>query len=113
MKKFIVTYHAPIDAIQQTLNTTPEQQAKGMEGWMQWAQKCGDKLLDMGAPLANGQQLNTDGTSTASTKNVVGYSILQAENMDEAKSLMNGHPHLGWNPACSIEVHETMPVPGM
>jgi len=35
------------------------------------------------------------------------------ENLDEAKSLLNGHPHLGWNAECAIEVHETMPLPGM
>jgi len=113
MKKFIVIYHAPVDAMKQTANSTPEEQAKGMEQWMQWAQKCGDKLVDLGAPLMNGQQLSPGGKSTSSDKNVVGYSILQAENLDEAKSLLNGHPHLGWNAECAIEVHETMPLPGM
>ena len=114
MKKFIVLYYAPIDAMKQTEDTTPEEQAKEMEGWMKWAQKCGDKLVDMGAPLMNGQQLSPDGQSKNSDKDIVGYSILQAENMEEAKSLLKGHPHLGgWNAECGIEVHETMPLPGM
>jgi hypothetical protein len=113
MKKFIVLYHAPMDAMQQTANMKPEDQAKGMEAWMEWAKKCGDKLVDLGSPLMNGQQLTPDGKSKASDKNVAGYSILQAENMEEAKRLLQGHPHLGWNAACSIEVHETMPLPGM
>jgi hypothetical protein len=113
MKKFIVIYHAPIDAMEQTAKTSPEDQAKGMEMWMQWAQKCGDKLVDLGTPLANGQQLSPDGKSKNSSKNVAGYSVLQAENMEEAKALLKGHPHLAWNAACSIEVHETMPLPGM
>ncbi len=113
MKKFVVIYHAPADAMEQTANTSPEDQAKGMEQWMKWAQKCGDKLVDLGTPLINGQQLSPDGKSKNSNKNVAGYSILQAENMDEAKALLNDHPHLGWNAACSIEVHESMPLPGM
>jgi hypothetical protein len=113
MKKFIVLYHAPIDAMKQTANTSQEEQAKGMELWMQWAQKCGDKLVDLGAPLTNGQHLSPDGQSKNSNKNVVGYSVLQAENMDDAKALLKGHPHLGWNAECAIEVHETMPLPGM
>ncbi len=114
MKKFLVIYHAPKDAMQQTANVTPEQQAKGMEMWMQWAQKCGDKLLDMGSPLMNGQQLSSGGSISESGKNVSGYSILQAENMDEAKALLNGHPHIsGWNQDARIEVHESMPLPGM
>lgn len=113
MKKFIVIYHAPIDAMQQTAKLSPEDQAKGMEAWMQWAKKCGNKLVDLGSPLMNGQQLSPDGKSKNSDKNVAGYSVLQAANMEEAKALLNGHPHLGWNAACSIEVHETMPLPGM
>ena len=113
MKKFIVIYHAPVDAIKQTESASPEEQAKGMELWMQWAQKCGDKLVDLGAPLINGQQLIPGGKSKDSDKNIVGYSILQAENMNEAKALLQAHPHLMWNPACAIEVHETMPLPGM
>jgi hypothetical protein len=112
MKKFIVLYHAPVDAMKQTENSSPEEQAKGMELWMQWAQKCGDRLVDLGAPLINGQQLSPDGTSKESSKNVAGYSILQAENIDDAKALLKSHPHLGWNAECTIEVHETMPMPG-
>jgi len=113
MKKFIVLYYAPMDAMQQGAKQSPEDMAKGMEGWMQWAQRCGDKLVDLGSPLTNGQQISLDGKSSNSDKNVVGYSILQAENMEEAKALLQGHPHLTWNAACSIEVHETMPIPGM
>jgi hypothetical protein len=113
MKKFIVIYHAPADAMEQTANSTPEQQAKGMEEWMKWAQKCGDKLVDLGSPLTNGQQLSPDGNSKPSSKNVAGYSVLQAENIEDAIKLLKGHPHLAWNAECSIEVHETMPLPGM
>jgi hypothetical protein len=113
MKKFIVLYHAPMDAMQQMASVPPEEQAKGMEGWMMWAKKCGDKLVDLGAPLMSGQRVNPDGKSAASTKEICGYSILQANNMEEAKKLLQGHPHLGWNAACSIEVHESMPLPGM
>ena len=113
MKKFIVIYHAPLDFMKDMANTTPEDRKKGMEEWMVWAEKCGSKLVDMGAPLMNGQQLIPDGTSKISDKNVVGYSILDAEDLEEAKGLLKGHPHLAWNAQCSIEVHETMPMPGM
>lgn len=79
---------------------------------MAWAQKCGDKHVDLGSPLANGKQVTPDGKNQKSNKDVAGYSVLQAENMDEAMSLMQGHPHLGWNASCSIEIHEVMPLPG-
>ncbi len=50
-------------------------------------------MKEMGTPLMNGQALSPDGNN----KMVVGYSVLQAENMEEAKGLLNGHPHLAWN----------------
>lgn len=90
-----------------------EEQAKGMESWMVWAKKCGDKLVDLGAPRIGGQRVNPDETVSASNKEVCGYSILQAKDMDETKKLLQGHPHLGWNAACSIEAHWAMPLPGM
>src|SRR5438874_13810717 len=112
MKKFIVIYRAPVDLQTQTANLSKEDQAKGMEAWMTWAKNCGSKLVDLGSPLANGQMLMPGGKSSPGNLDVAGYSILQAESMDEAKSLLQSHPHLGWNAACSIEVHETMPLPG-
>lgn len=112
MTKYIVLYHAPFDAMVQMETSTQEEKAEGMAEWMKWAEKCGDQLIDMGAPLMNGLALSPDGLSTESDNKVAGYSFLQAENMEDAKGLLVGHPHLAWNAACSIEVHEVMPLPG-
>ena len=112
MKKFIVIYHAPMDALAQMANMPKEEMQKGMEGWYKWAQECGDKLMDLGTPLMGGQKLGIGGKATPSERQVCGYSILQAKDIDEAISLLQGHPHLGWNAACEIEVHESMPLPG-
>jgi hypothetical protein len=79
---------------------------------MNWAKNCGDKLVDMGQPLHAGQKLKPGGKSEESKKNVVGYSVLRANDIEEAKSLLKNHPHLGWDAQCEIEVHETMPLPG-
>ena len=111
MKKFIVTYHATESALTQMENTSPEDAKKGMELWMKWADKCGDNLIDLGSPLTSGLKLMTKGDSQQSNRQVCGYSILQAENMDHAKELLNGHPHLGWDMTCEIEIHESMPLP--
>ncbi|MFC2125851.1 hypothetical protein ACFLU5_13675 [Bacteroidota bacterium] len=110
MKNFIVIYHAPAEAIAQMANATEEEKAEGMKPWMAWAEKCGDQLVDLGAPLMGGQKLLPNGDSENSTRNVCGYSILKAENIDGAKDLLKGHPHLGWMDSCDIEVHETAPM---
>jgi hypothetical protein len=112
MKKFIVIYHAPIEALKQSMEASPEEMKKGMESWMVWAGKCGEKLFDMGTPLMGGTKLSPDGSSAGSEKGVCGYSVLETENMEDAKSLMDGHPHLNWAAGCEIEIYETMPLPG-
>lgn len=112
MTRYIVLYHMPPEAIAQMPDMTPEQMEEGMKPWMEWAERCGEALVDLGTPLANGQALVAAGSSP-STRGVAGYSIIEAESMDAAKALLAGHPHMTWNAACSIEVHETQPIPGM
>ena len=113
MKKFVITYSAPIDAAWKTAESSPEEMEEGMKAWMAWAQKCGDKLVDFGTPLGNGVTLGPGGSSVNSESKIIGYSILQAESLEEARELLRDHPHLDWNAACEIEVHESLPAPGM
>jgi hypothetical protein len=113
MKKFMVLYHAPAEVVQQTLLHNRDDSEKGMQAWVLWAQRCGEKLVDLGWPLMNGQELTTNGEIRNSKKDVTGYSIPQADNIEDARALLKDHPHLAWNPACSIEVHETIPLPQM
>jgi hypothetical protein len=82
-----------------------------MEPWMLWAKKCGDGLIDLGAPLGNAMKVTQSGSSPGDSS-VVGYSLLQAESADAAKALLDGHPHLAWNAGCEIELHECLPLPG-
>jgi hypothetical protein len=110
MKKFIVIYHADASAMKKMQKSSPEEMKKGMEPWMAWAKKCGGGLVDMGSPLSNGLKVGKN-TSSQSKRNVVGYSVLQANNMKEASEMLMNHPHLGWADGCEIEVHETMAMP--
>jgi hypothetical protein len=113
-KKFLVIYHAPIDALAQTANVSPEEMEKGMALWKNWAKRVGKRLADLGAPLVNGKRLHPNGSSAPSTRDVSGYSLLEAEDWDEVADLLSGHPHIsGWHPDATIEVHETMLIPGM
>ena len=112
MKKFYVLYHAPIDAWTQTSGATQEEMEEGMKAWMDWAARCGDKLVDMGTPLGNAVKLSPGGKQGPSDKFVAGFSVLQAATLEEATELLKDHPHLAWNEACEIEVHESLPTPG-
>ena len=47
MNKYLVIYHIPAELLAGMADQTEEEMAKGMEPWMAWAERCGDKLLDM------------------------------------------------------------------
>ena len=108
MKKFVIIYHAPAEAMKGMENATEEQKMEGMKPWMAWKEAMGDKLVDFGNPLMGGTRLNPDGSSTPSSKEVSGYSIIQAPDMEAAKASLQGHPHLQWGAGCDIEVHEAV-----
>ena len=106
MKRFVLIYNAPAEAMATMAQATPEQKAEGMKPWLAWKESVGSKLIDLGAPLAPGQRLLPGGGTQASTYDVTGYSIIQADDIDDAKSMLTNHPHLNWMEGCTIDVHE-------
>ena len=51
MPKYLVLYRADVPADAQMADVTPEQAQAGMALWMQWAEKAGDSIIDLGSPL--------------------------------------------------------------
>jgi len=110
MKKFVAIYYSNAEAQAASASMTPEAQAKGLEKWMTWNAKSGDQIVDLGAPLAPALHLNQEGDWSPSSKTVSGYSIVQAESLENAKALFVNHPHTNWSKGCTIEVHETVKI---
>jgi hypothetical protein len=106
MKKFLVLYHSPEVARAEMSTASPEQKQEGMKPWMAWKDKIGNKLVDFGAPLKVGARIRPDGHIEKSKKEVSGYSMIQAKDINEAEALLKEHPHLKWNGGCDIELHE-------
>ena len=111
MKKFVALYIAPQSAQAQMAESTPEAAQEGMKAWMGWAERAGDGIVDLGTPLGTGKEINATGSSETNT-GVGGYTILQAEDLAGAEALLDGHPHL-MMPGASIQVYETLDLPGM
>jgi hypothetical protein len=105
VKKFLVLYHMPLSFAEMAKDADPAAMKAGMEAWMAWFGRLGDHVVDMGTPLTGGRRLTASGGSP-SERNVVCYSIVQAESMEAAEALLAGHPHLAWSPDCEVEVHE-------
>ncbi len=111
MKKFVVLYIAAQSAQAQMAESSPEAAQEGMKAWTAWAEGVGDGIVDLGAPLGAGKEITSTGTADAST-GVAGYGILQADDLARAQALLDGHPHL-MLPGASIQVYETLDIPGM
>ena len=110
MKKFMLIYTAPVLAEDQ-MAVSPEEMAKGMAPWMDWFSKCGDAIVDGGAPLTMGARMTSEGWAKPISQST-GYSIIQAEDMEGAKALLADHPYLMLAGA-GIEIFEITPMPGM
>jgi hypothetical protein len=108
MTKFILLYNGPATKAE---DMDKEMVAKIMGAWKTWMEKLGSAMVDMGQPMANGVAVVDDG-SAGTPLLLSGYSIIQAEDMEAAKKLVDGHPFLSDKTGkFSVEVFELQPVP--
>lgn len=111
MKKYLVLYRSTVSAGDQMAAATPEQGKAEMDAWMQWAQRSGSAMLDLGSPLGSPRRSTGATVSTAGDAQIGGYSILQATDDAALQALLAGHPHFR-APGASIEVFAFLPMPG-
>ncbi len=113
MARFMVLYMAnSADFERMMRESTPEQQKKGMEAWMNWMGAHQASMVDGGAPLGKTKRVDAQGVKD--TKNGIGgYSIVQADSADAAAKMFGkDHPHLQM-PGAWVEIVEIMQMPGM
>ena len=110
MQKYVVMYRAPMTAMEQMQGMAQEDMQKEMKLWMDWASACGDSIVDMGAPLTGGLRL-TESDSSPTDSKAIAYSVLQADNIEEAQALLKGHPHFGGGAGFEIDLLEGMAMP--
>jgi len=92
--RFLLLYHGPA--------TPPD---ASHEGWPEWFSDLGDKLVERGSPMADGLALRADGSTEGSTTQLNGYSVIQADDLDQALGLVRPHPYLKPGDEYSIEIH--------
>ena len=98
MAEFIFTYRTPADY---TVGT-PE----GTAAWEAWFQGIGSQLRDLGKPVFNRGTVggSVDGAPLG------GYSLVTAQNLDEALTLAKGCPIVA--AGGGVEVGELADLPG-
>ncbi|WP_269937516.1 YciI family protein [Arthrobacter sp. HY1533] len=110
MSKFIYIYNGPATPMDQF---TEEQSAAVTAEWGAWMGKVGTAMLDAGAPFGARAAVSDDG-SDASPGLLQGYSIVEADSLDAAKALADGHPFLSEGKGrFSLEIFELADMGGM
>ena len=108
MPQFMLVYKGEATSME---DMTPEQGAEVMAKWGAWMQKIGPALADVGSPFGPGSSVVDDG-STGTAASLTGYSIVEADSMDAAVSLTDGHPYLSDGGGdYAIDIFELLPVP--
>lgn len=107
MAKYILLYRGPATPMQ---DISPEQSEQIGQAWGAWIGKVGSALVDVGAPFAGRTALKDDG-STTDAGDLNGYSIVEARDLDEARSMCDAHPFLSDGEGrFAIEVYELAPI---
>jgi len=94
MKKFVLLHYGYEEPTQEV-----------MDAWNSWFASIADKIADMGSPLGPGREISGTGTKELpmGADAITGYSIINAEDMDEAEAIAQGCPII-----TSMRVYEAM-----
>ena len=99
MAKFVFGYHS-----------RPTSDGGNDEAWGKWFGQLGDKLVDPGNPFADGgQAVHAGGVMAAEGKLATGYTIVNADSMDEATEMAKGCPLIA-DKHSAVCVYEALPM---
>jgi hypothetical protein len=101
MANYVLVYHGGGG-----MEATPEEQAKTMQVWTDWFGRLGGALVDGGNPATRTRRIGPDGSVSEDSGGPSGYSIIQADSIDQAVQLAKGSPVL--TAGGSVQVVETV-----
>ena len=104
MAKYMYLYRGPAPDL------TPEQGTERMAAFAAWMDKLGPALVDGGSPFGENGSVRDDGTE-ATAGDLIGYSIVEADDLATAKAFTQGLPFLATGDGKSaVEVFELLPM---
>lgn len=107
MAKYIYLYRGSVPA---TSDSTPEQSAARMAAFGAWMERVGAALVDVGSPFGTSASVRDDGTE-GTAGDLIGYSIVEADDLAAAKAFTDGLPFLsGSEGNCAVEIFELLPM---
>lgn len=109
MAKFILLYKGPATDMSAM---SPDAVQEEMGRWMAWYGGLGAAVIDMGAPFGAGASVVDDGSAGAPT-DLTGYSIVEADSLEAATAMTEGHPFIRENTGdYAIDVFELHDMSG-
>jgi hypothetical protein len=107
MAKFIYLYRGPAAPVS---DSTPEQGAERQAAFGAWMDKAGPALADVGSPFGASASVRDDGTEGPAS-GLIGYTIVEADDLAAAKALTDGLPFLSGSAGnCAVEIFELLPM---
>ena len=107
MTRFIYLYRGPATPAS---DMTPEQGAERMAAFGAWMAKVGAALVDVGSPFGTSASVRDDGTG-GTAGDLIGYTIIEADDLAAAKELTDGLPFLSnRDGTCAVEIYELLPM---
>jgi hypothetical protein len=107
MAKFIYLYRGQPTPMS---DLTPEQGAERMAAFGAWMEKVGAALVDVGNPFGTSASVRDDGTE-GTAGDLIGYTIVEADDLAEAKALTDGLPFLSNSDGkCAVDIFELLPM---
>jgi len=88
-----------------------EREAAGVKAWHEWVDRNKSGIVEIGAPLGKTKSVSKAGIADV-RNNMTAFTVVRAENHEEAAKLFEGHPHFTIFPGESIEIMECLPIPG-
>jgi hypothetical protein len=88
-------------------NDTPESQEKSMAAWGAWLESLGTALTDFGNPFGASATVTADGSSDGAASGGSGYSMVEADSLQDAVAKTKGCPVLDGG-AGTVEVFEAI-----
>lgn len=102
MNNYILAYHGVVKP------NNEKEGAELMAGWKAWAEGLGDALINPGTPLGPSKTVSDTGVTDDGGPNpLCGYSVVQAETIEDAIAMAQSCPHLMFG---TMEVAEMMPM---
>jgi hypothetical protein len=114
MPRFLAVYTMkPEDLARFRLLTKAEQNAiddAGLKQWLNWQSENAASFPDTGGMVGKTKRVTKHGISDAQNT-FCGYIVVQAENIDAAARLFEGHPHFTVFPGDGVDVMPFMTGP--